>query len=1081
MLKRITLFTNFLKFMLIICVALASGITTAQDEKKTNQEKQASDEEEFQLEEIVVTGSRIVRRDFESSSPIVTLNNNTFEERSSIGLEAAMNQLPQFVPAGTQLQASDAGTPFPKSSNAPGAATANLRGLGTNRTLVLVNGKRVQPVNAMLVVDLNTIPTAAVESVEVITGGAAAVYGADAIAGVVNLKLKKNFEGADFDVQYGITEEGDGDEYQFSGLFGSKIADERGNVMLGFNYSNRKIVYGKDRDFITDGWKDPGTNSGGLGTSNLSAYNLPTGFGALNTPTAAWPGVSAYYIDQTGHLFDANDPLNAAHPYTGPISYESGFKINPNGSLAYINKEDSYLQLPMERYAIFGSSTYNLTDTLEFFMDLRYSETEITATGNDSSFFSIWNINMPYNHLYDDPDSAEFGQGPFGFAHHPVPAELADLLNTRPDPDGTWSYQGAFEYMPPYQTVTTSNVLQASGGLRGEFGSGFTDDWTWEMYFSHGKSTIDAQQLQGFLSLRNSRQVIEADQYGKGWENPEMLSVAGSCTSGVPIFNEDGSVNDTPYVSQDCEDYMTLRMNSITSLVQNNVEANMQGSIYELPWSGKIQFAAGADYREETFKFISDSGYNALQDFANVVGNIALPLNVMGSTNVKEVYAELLIPVVKDLPLIKSFNLEPGWRYSNYSISEKVDTYKLMADWSVTDWVRFRGGVQRANRAPNIAELFTPIGASTIDMAAPDACGNWVGIPSWGNKDDNPNRFNLQTLCQHLMVREGSPASDYVPGEASANNWAYNVFNTLGEAGWFPYDLAVEAGNPNLESEKADTLTVGVVIDMPFKVPALQDMRLSIDYYDIEVKGAIDVPSHNTVYSQCLDAQYNTLIASAPGTYTGEQLAAGSPFCSLIHREYSPDNGGSAHGADRRFDAAFINQGAIISKGFDVQFDWGAYFSEIGLDSVPGRLGLNIVVSILKEYSESPFPGAPFVDYTGTVVNASYDYRTLTTLSYMSATGAVSGGLRWRHLPTLDSDPALAETYTGVTSSYDQFDLFGRWTIKEGIELRGGIDNLLYAKPRVIGANDTSNAKGSAAPGDDILGRRFYVGAKFSF
>ena len=1068
--NRLTLFTHLLKFFIAISVVLACGAAIAQD----------NDDEEFMLEEIVVTGSRIVRRDYESSSPIVTIKSDTFSERSNIGLEAALNQLPQFVSAGSQLQSSDAGTPFPKSSNAPGAATVNLRGLGTNRTLVLVDGKRVQPINAMLVVDLNTIPSAAVESVEVITGGAAAVYGADAIAGVVNLKLKKDFQGVTFDAQYGVTQEGDGEEFQFNSLLGSGFANSRGHIMLGFNYSDRKIVYGKDRDFVTDGWKDPGTTNGDLtGTSNLTFYN-PTS-NPPNYDTFFQPG-EAYGIDQNGNLFDEYDPLNPDHPYTGPISYASGYKINPNGNLTYINYDHNFLQLPMERYALFGSSTFDLTDSIEFFMDVRYTESKVVATGNAVEFMSIWNVDMPYSSLYDDPDSPEFGQGGADFAHHPVPAALADLLNSRADPDGTWNYQAAVDYLPPYQTITTSTVFQVSGGLRGDFGFGveFMDDWTWEAYVSHGKSTINAQQLDGFLSLRKSRQILTADQYGKGWSNPEMLSVAGSCTSGLPIFNPDGSVNDTPTVSQDCDDYMTLRMNSITTLTQNVFEYNMQGSIVELPWSGNIQFAAGATYREEDFSFVSDSGYNAFQDFANVVGNIALPLNVMGNTDASEIYGELLIPILKDLPLIKSLALEPGWRYSDYSIGEQVETYKLMGDWAVTDWIRFRGGVQKANRSPNSAELFTPKGASTIDFGAPDTCGNWSQIPDWGNVEANPNRYNLQVLCQHLMVRDGAPASLYVPGEASANNWAYNVFGGLGESAWFPYDLAVEAGNPNLESESADTFTLGIVIDSPFSVPALQNMRLAVDYYDIEVEGAIDVPAHDTVYSQCMDAQYNALIGSAPGTYTGEELAAGSPYCALIHREYL-GNGLGDWGADRKFDAAFINQGAIITKGYDIQFDWGAEFSDIGLDMLPGRLGVNAVVSILEEYSLQPFAGADFVEYTGTVVNASYDYRALTTFTYASASGAVSGGLRWKYLPTLDRGPNAADTVKGVTSSYNQFDIFARWIIRDNIELRGGIDNLLNEEPRVIGADSTTNALGSAAPGDDVLGRRVYVGAKYSF
>src|SRR5690606_30519271 len=165
--------------------------------------------QEPSVEEVVVTGSRIARRDYEAQTPIVTLDAEAFTERTNIGLEATLNQLPQFTVAGTQAQASPAGTPFPQASAAPGAATVNLRGLGLNRTLVLMDGRRVQPVNGLLVVDLNTIPSAAIERVEIITGGAAAVYGADAIAGVVNFILKRDFEGFDVNAQYTITEEGD--------------------------------------------------------------------------------------------------------------------------------------------------------------------------------------------------------------------------------------------------------------------------------------------------------------------------------------------------------------------------------------------------------------------------------------------------------------------------------------------------------------------------------------------------------------------------------------------------------------------------------------------------------------------------------------------------------------------------------------------------------------------------------------------------------------------------------------------------------------------------------------------------------
>jgi outer membrane receptor protein involved in Fe transport len=678
-----------------------------------------------------------------------------------------------------------------------------------------------------------------------------------------------------------------------------------------------------------------------------------------------------------------------------------------------------------------------------------------------------------FNQKYNDPDSPDFGQWLAGFAHHPVPAELADMLNARSNPDANWTLEQAMYYLPPYETLTTGNVYQISGGLRGEFGSGFTEDWTWDMFYSHGKSTINVQQLEGFTHHSRSQQIYEANQYGKNFSDGYFISTIATCKSGIPVFNADGSVNTSSYVSQDCADYMTIRMNTITTLEQNNFEANMQGSLFELPWSEKIKFAAGVNYRKETFQFNPDSGFNANQEFPEVVGNIALPVPVKGSTDVKEIYGELLIPVLKDLPLIKSFTLEPGYRISDYSIAPKEDTYKVMADWEVIDWVRFRGGFQYANRAPNIAELFQPVGASNIVVGS-DGCHSNSQVPDWGNQPENPNRLNVQALCQYLMVRDGAPEGfdQYVPG-STANTWNWYALGP----GYWNFSLAITGGNPNLASETADTKTIGMVINSPFKALALENLRLSVDYYDIEVEGAIAAPTHDTVYQQCLDAKFNPLIGSAYGTYTGEQLAAGNPYCALIEREYI-DDGMNNHGIDRKFQAIYMNMGAMISKGYDVQIDWNSDFSDIGLNFVPGRLGVNLLYSKLDKYAVAPYPGAASIDYTGTVTNTSFDYQMLTTFTYSH--GVFSSGIRWRHLPSLDPAPSSAADVKGV-ASYDQFDLFGRYILGDNIEFRFGIDNLLYAKPKPVGARLNNNALGTFINSHDIIGRRFYLAAKVWF
>ena len=205
-----------------------------------------------ELEEITVTGSRIVRRDLDAASPIVTIGSETFDNSATTSVESVLNQLPQFVPGGTQFNSSVQNS----ATNTPGAATLNLRGMGANRNLVLIDGKRAQPVNATMVVDINTIPAAAIQNVEVITGGASAVYGPDAMAGVVNFILKDDFEGVEFDFQRGETAEGDGQEERFSMLMGMNSADGRGNLMVGVDWTKRGEVLQRDRDFFINGWTD---------------------------------------------------------------------------------------------------------------------------------------------------------------------------------------------------------------------------------------------------------------------------------------------------------------------------------------------------------------------------------------------------------------------------------------------------------------------------------------------------------------------------------------------------------------------------------------------------------------------------------------------------------------------------------------------------------------------------------------------------------------------------------------------------------------------------------------------------------
>jgi outer membrane receptor protein involved in Fe transport len=332
-----------------------------------------------------------------------------------------------------------------------------------------------------------------------------------------------------------------------------------------------------------------------------------------------------------------------------------------------------------------------------------------------------------------------------------------------------------------------------------------------------------------------------------------------------------------------------------------------------------------------------------------------------------------------------------------------------------------------------------------------DACAYYpTGSQSWGNRPENPNRFNVQVLCQYLMTREGAPASLYEPGQPSADEYNYNVF---GGRTFFPASIGITEGNPNLDSEEADTDTFGVVLS------PTQSLTLSVDWYRIKLKRAIGTPSHDAIYQQCLDAAFNPLIGDAPGAHTGAELAAANPFCALIQREYvggvplTPGN----FGADRKFSAQYINQGGIESEGYDVQAVWGRSVGSAG------SFNMNIQASFLDRYATSPFPGADFIEYTGTTNNNSFDYSLLSNFAYSRSSLTV--GLRWQHLPSLDPAPDAAPNTLGV-DAHDQFDLYGSWSFGDRYQLRGGIDNLFNAEPEWVGRTTMRNlaSRGCYAP-----------------
>ena len=269
------------------------------------------------------------------------------------------------------------------------------------------------------------------------------------------------------------------------------------------------------------------------------------------------------------------------------------------------------------------------------------------------------------------------------------------------------------------------------------------------------------------------------------------------------------------------------------------------------------------------------------------------------------------------------------------------------------------------------------------------------------------------------------------------------------------------------------------MIQSPFyDTPGLDRLSLSVDYYNIDLKGTIGQPNGADIYSQCFDPQFNPLMASPAGSLSGEELLAGNSYCDLIIRYPFDLLGNRAvpeSGTDRTYQAQFINKGGTKTEGIDVAVNWMSDLRDLGIGA-GGAISLNLQASFLLSYQESPILGAPYIEYKGTLYNESYDYKLFGTLNYMWDNGSV--GIRGRYLPSIDPAPtAVAGTLS--TKSYTEWALFGRYNLTESVEIRGGIDNLFDIKPRVVGATPLNANSGSTIQLYDTMGRRYYVGVRF--
>lgn len=991
-----------------------------------------------ELEAVAITGSRIVRRDYEATSPIVTIDTERLEETAGGTFGIKLQQLPQVTPGANEMIGSGAPT---------GRASIDLRGLGPNRTLVLLDGRRLQPSQSNLVVDLNSIPQAMIENIEVISGGASAAYGADAVAGVVNLRLKQHFQGVEVSGRYNIAEQGDAQEYVADILFGSDFADGRGNVVAGLGYLDRGKAYFTKRKFYTDAFPlgaspwgssqlPEGTYIPGTNAPSPAAWNsLFAGYGATSLPAGVGPG-SVLGFNPDGSLFTrtagvnwqgTNDDYSVLSPVSNSVAYNLGnYQI---------------MTAPTERYTVFSRGRFDFTDHLTGFAQVMISKYDAVTNYGAGLQTQRTTAVVPVDNFF-------------------IPDDLATLLASRANPNAPFNMEKLWTSTGTSVLVYGNHIQQFTAGLEGKLGD---TGWGWDVSGSTGSSDLYTYQRSGGASfsriqaLLNSRsvvgtngQLVNVPQYlvsgtggvaagdtyipnpayatatnDGGRSLPGYLGSPAPCPEGLNMFG-------ITQLSESCSQFLQIHPKSYTSLKQNIVEANVQGDLFALP-AGALQAAAGVSYRDIDF-VSSPSPEN--EDLVGSFGTNA----AAGYDSVKEVYAELLVPVLRDLPLVKSLDIGLGYRYSDYRSGGGVNTYKVDGDWKLIDTFRLRGGLQRAIRAPNVTELYAPASIGIATLGRQDPCNA-----------NSPERSGSNAAAYRaLCLAQGVPATIV----DSFNN----SFSSL---------QTITGGNAALKPEKADTVTVGAVWSPQFSAPLFERVSLSVDYYNIKMKDTIGTTQGSLIFQGCFDPTTN------PG------LSNSNEFCQAIVRTPSTGN------ADQVRTPTF-NLGGLKASGIDFQFDWGFGLGAVGLSDDAGRLSLNLVASrTLNFQTQANALSTWSRDYTGTYgYNLSFANNGARPAWKGNANvgwslGVWNASLNWYYVGKM-TDLTVGPAWDPVNNmpSYSRFDLSGGWQATERLRLSAGITNLFDKLPIATSGGIPGNTDSGTY---DTLGRRYFAGFNLKF
>jgi len=926
--------------------------------------------QDAELEQIVVTGSRIANPNLDSASQVLAVGSEEIQLQQVSSAEALLRDLPAVVPS--------IGPGVNNGNN--GAQTLNLRGLGTNRNLVLLDSRRIVPFGLTGVTDLQTIPLALIERVDIVTGGASSVYGADAITGVANFITKKNFEGVQIDANYRLSERGDGEIFSTELTLGGNIADGRGNAVLSIGYSDAQEVLQGDREFSAFSLS---SETGLAGGSSASAPTVVSGVPGLGT--------------------------RQFNPATGAL--DPGFK-------PYNFNPLNIFQTPVERFNIFGQANLAVSDSVEIYGSALFTDSKVVSQiAPSATFFNTYSLPIS-NPFMPAPTRAQICTG-FGISAADCAA--AALATDPSDPayrEVQLGLRRRFVEAGPRTTTFENQAFQIMGGIRGDLPA----DWTWDLGAQYGESNQVSTIGQYGLFSR-------AQQALRAVSTTECQDPSNGCVP-LNLFGPIGSLTGEMFNFLDA-DSSTRTDTDLTAV--NLTFAGDLGDTIKSPMAKEpIGVAVGGEYREYS---ASQAGDYLGSQPGELLGAGGADPAVSGSYNVMEGYLEVIAPLLNDLFLADSLTVEAGVRFSDYSTTGNATTWKAGLTWGITEDVTIRGMFQSATRSPNISELFFPV-QTVLDNYSTDPCAGTAPA-------SNPA---LASICQ----QQGAPASVIGAIEDPA---AGQVNVTTG-------------GNRDLDVEEADTFTVGIV----WTPAALANLQLTLDYFQIEIDGAITNPEVGDVIDGCFDPAFNpTLTFNA---------ACGGIFRNTLD--------GSLNGSPADTKGVVLqlsNLGTYETSGVDFGASYLFDFGDIG------RLSWNLNGTYTIENKFQATPVSENRDCVGYYSTSCGNIQPEITLSqrFTWSWEQFDFSLRHRYLDSVEIEPSRKGEYLPAyesIDSYNYFDFTVRAGLTDNVTLVGTIENLLDEEPPVVG-NDigpTSWNSGNTYPTVyDAIGRTYSVGVSLKF